>query len=74
MAAMPLMNKGEHENIEEAVKTYQWPLIPYPSDDTLDWDYFEDMNERLQRLSEGVNVIPSGYQQLDALIGGGWRK
>ncbi len=72
MAAMPLMNKGDHENIEEAVKLIN-DANSVSFDDTLGLDYFEDMNERLQRLSEGVNVIPSGYQQLDALIGGGWR-
>jgi KaiC/GvpD/RAD55 family RecA-like ATPase len=42
-------------------------------DDNLGLDYFADVESRLLRMKEGVNVIPSGYQQLDNLIGGGWR-
>jgi len=58
MAAMPLMNKGEHENIEEAVKLIN-DANSVSFDDTLGLDYFEDIERATPEIMEGVNVIPS---------------
>lgn len=41
-------------------------------DDDLGLDYFEHLADRIERMKNGVHIIPTGLSKLDEKIGGGW--
>lgn len=43
-------------------------------DDDLGLDYWDELDERGERMKTGVAVIPTGMNKLDRLIGGGWHR
>lgn len=67
--SMPLFSSNK---IEEAVKLIN-NAVAINFDDNLGLDYFGDIKERMARLKEGDNVIPTGYEIVDRTLNGGWR-
>lgn len=70
MQATELVQQGKPK--EAAALVHQAATIDF--NDDLGLDYFEDLQKRLERLKEKVDVIPTGIPTLNKIIGGGWQR
>jgi len=68
MESVELVNQGK---MDEAVKKIN-ESSNLNFDDNLGLDYFEDLEARIERMKQGVHIIPTGLSILDSKIGGGW--
>ncbi len=71
LALMESIDLVEAGKMDEAVKRIN-ESSNLNFDDNLGLDYFEDLESRIERMKEGVHIIPTGMNVLDSKIGGGW--
>lgn len=70
MKATDLVQQGKPK--EAAALVQQAAAIDF--NDDLGLDYFLDVEKRLAKLKEEIDVIPTGISSLDEHIGGGWQR
>jgi len=73
LALIDCINLMEDGNSKEAIrKVIEASNVNF--DESLGLDYWEDLEQRVERMKSPEQVIPTGTPSLDAHIGGGWRK
>jgi KaiC/GvpD/RAD55 family RecA-like ATPase len=69
MKAVDIVNNGD---VDEAKKLMD-EAYQITFDDNLGLDYFGNLEDRMKRLKTGANIINTGLEILNNMIGGGWR-
>jgi hypothetical protein len=69
MKAVDIVNNGD---VDEAKKIMD-EAYQITFDDNLGLDYFGNLEDRMNRLKTGANIINTGMETLNNMIGGGWR-
>lgn len=70
MQSLPLVQEGK---MDQAVAIIN-EANSITFDDSLGHDYFEDIEKRIERMKSGEDILPTGMDELDRNIGGGWHK